>query len=175
MKIYIANGTRQIQQFWYRAPGPNWNRPLMLEIPQGMQARVPGEFLTGEEAEVVIEQIVRYGGIKADEVDRVKPYAGLCYSIDKPVSAPKIEKLFKHNHAVMEKQAEDGLLNTALANNKLLSERIEATALEARRPVPPLKPQDISITEIPSSGSPQKTAFFRNGKDAAGTVRIAPQ
>jgi hypothetical protein len=173
MKIYIANGTGQIQHFCYRVPGPSWEkRFLEVEIPQGMQILIPGDFITPEDGEVIVEQIHRYGGVRADEVDKTKPFAGLCYSIDKPVSPPKIEKLFQHNKKVMEKQAEDGLLATALGNNKILKDRIEETAREARHAVPEIKLQDISITEVPRSGSPRKTNFFSNGKDKAGTIRM---
>ena len=37
MKLYIANGSRQVQCFWYRLPG-NWAKPIELVIPPGMQA-----------------------------------------------------------------------------------------------------------------------------------------
>ncbi len=181
MKIYIANGTNQIQRFWYRLPGPQWSREIELVIPQGMQMAAlsaasglssSSTELLPEEGAAIIEHIERYGGVSADNVDRVKPFAGLVYSIGKPVSPPKIEKVFNHNRKVLEQRTEDGLLATALGSNKILNERVQETAREARHAIPEIKVQDISITEVPRSGSPRKTNFFRNGKDAAGTIRM---
>ena len=181
MKVYIANGTNQIQRFWYRLPGPQWSREIELVIPQGMQmaalSAVAGSAassteLLPEEGAAIIEHIERYGGVSADNVDRVKPFAGLVYSVGKPVSPPKIEKVFNHNRKVLEHRTEEGLMATALANNKTLTDRVEETAREARHAMPEIKVQDISITEIPRSGSPRKTNFFKNGKDSAGTIRM---
>jgi hypothetical protein len=182
MKIYIANGTNQIQRFFYRVPGPQWSREIEIVIPQGMQmaaismANSSTIELLPEEGEAIIEQLERYGAVKSDDMERVnrtKPVACMCYSIGKPVSPPKIEKLFHHNKAVMEKRSEDGLLAQALANDMMTNERIEEVAREARRPLPDIKLRETSITEVPRSGSPRKTGFFRNGKDASGTIRIA--
>jgi hypothetical protein len=181
MKIYIANGTNQVQRFFYRVPGPEWSREIELVIPQGMQMAALSAVSTRgssstellpEEGEAIIEHLELYGGVNVDTVDRVKPFAGLVYSIGKPVSPPKIEKVFNHNKKVLEKRTEDGLFATALANNKVLNDRIEETAHEARHSVPEVGPHRISITEIPRSGSPKKTNFFSNGKDKSGTIRM---
>ncbi len=84
----------------------------------------------------------------------------------------KIEKLFNHNKGVLEKRVDESLMTTALANNKLLEDRVVETAHEARHALPKMGDHEISITEIPRHGSPQKTDFFRSGKEAAGVIRM---
>jgi hypothetical protein len=171
VKLYIANGTKQVQSFWYRLPG-SWAKPIELVIPQGMQVKVPDDLLP-EEVESILDQHSKYGLIKADEVDRSKPFTGLCYSIDKPVAPPKIEKLFNHNQKVLEQRTEENLMTTALATDKTLVDTIEETSREARKPTPNMRNHRISITEVPrDGGSPRKTNFFRNGKDESSTIKM---
>ena len=66
------------------------------------------------------------------------------------MSPPKIEKVFNHNRKVLERRTEEGLLATALANNKILNDRVEESCpRRAAHAMPEIKVKDISITEIP--------------------------
>jgi hypothetical protein len=169
MKLYIANCSKQVHNFLYRVPEATGLRAQPIK--EGGQIQISGE-LQPEAIDYVVNQHVRYGLIPVDDIDRAKPFIGLCYSIDRPIPATKIQKLMIHNQGILEERAEDNLKATALANNKLLENRIEMTAREARHSIPPIGDLEISITEESKSGSPAKTNFFREGKQAAGGIKV---
>ena len=172
-KLYIANCTKQIQDFWYRVPGCDGSGkaygPRMQKILEGSQVMISGD-LQQEEIDFIVADNARYGLINVDEVDRAKPFVGLCYSIGKPVAVPKIEKLFVHNQEILEQRAEDNLKATALANNQLLEKRLEVSARDAGRKMPNVGEFEMSLSE--ESKNPSKTEFYREGGKKASGIRI---
>ena len=170
MKLYVANATKQVHEFWYTIPGTSG--PRMQPIRPGGQIPVSGN-LQPEEIDAVIKHHERYGLVEAAGIDRIKVFAGLCYSIDKPVPAAKIEKLFVHNQEVLERRAEEKLVAAALANNSILESKVEQAASDAGRPLPSLGDLEISISEDSVRGDPSKVGFFREGTTAAGGIRLS--
>jgi hypothetical protein len=170
MKLYIANCTKQIHHFFYRVIGSTSLR--MQPIKDGGQIQISGD-LQPEEANYIIGQHEIYGMIKADEVDRTKPFAGLCYSVDKPVAVAKIQKLFIHNQEVLEHRAEDTLRATALASSDVLESKVTEAARDANRPLPALGDLEMSIVEETRKGPPSKTAFWREGNKGSGGIRVS--
>lgn len=170
MKLYIANATKQVHEFWYMIPGTSG--PRMQPIRPGGQIAVSGT-LQPEEIDAVIKHHERYGLVEAAGIDKIRTFAGLCYSIDRPVPAAKIEKLFVHNQEVLERRAEDKLVAAALANNKILESKVEEAASDAGRSLPSLGDLEISIAEESAHGDPSKTGFFREGTKAAGGIRLS--
>lgn len=104
MRLYIANATKQVHDFIYRLPeSPNAHKQ-QIEI--GGQIVLAQE-LNSLDIDAVIEQHALYGLVKADEIDRARAFTGMCYSVDKPVSLPNIQKLFLVNHnALLERGQE---------------------------------------------------------------------
>ena len=100
MKLYIANCTNQAQDFNYRLPEANSVRRQRIEI--GQQIQISGD-LAQTDIDAIIAQHAMYGLVRADEVDRTKPFIGLCYNIDKPVTLTKIQSAFSHNQDVLTK------------------------------------------------------------------------
>jgi len=170
MKLYIANCSKQVHNFMYRVPESNGIRAQ--PILEGGQIQISGE-LQPETVDYIVSQHAAYGLIPLGEIDRAKPFVGLCYSVDKPIAAAAIQRLMIHNQGVLEERAEETLKATALANNQLLESGVERLARDARRQIPTIGDLEISITEESSGGAPAKTNFFRDGKQAAGSIKVS--
>lgn len=104
--MYIANTTRQNIHFWCRLP--ERRGPTPIQIPAGTQVIVGSKWTKGE-VEAFVNQIEEFGGRQAGEANKkLKKYAGLLYSFDKPVSddqfltAHEKVKEDQHNRAVVE-------------------------------------------------------------------------
>lgn len=93
MKLFIANTTKQRQIFAYRKI--ETGRLVQIPINHGDQMMV----LDGstEELESVIQHHEMYGLIDSTKIDQSQAFVGLCYSINKPVSASVIEKTIRDN------------------------------------------------------------------------------
>jgi len=176
MKLYIANATKQLQQFWYTSRLSNGTlKQVRQDILEGSQIQIQWDGtgnMQPEDIDYVVGQHAVYGLLDIADVDKAKPFVGLCYSIDKPVPAMRIQKLMMHNQEVLEDRAETNLKATALANNELLENRVAMTARDARQPIPVVGDLEISITEESKGGAPAKTNFFREGKQAAGGIKV---
>lgn len=93
MKLYIANTTKQRHIFAYRKL--ETGRLVQIPIAHGAQMMV----LDGstEELDAVIQHHQIYGLVDSTKIDQSKEFVGLCYSINKPVSATVIEKTIRDN------------------------------------------------------------------------------
>ncbi|OKP23339.1 hypothetical protein [Serratia fonticola] len=93
MKLFIANTTKQRQIFAYRKI--ETGRLVQIPINHGDQMMV----LDGstEEVDSVIQHHQVYGLIDSTKIDQSQAFVGLCYSINKPVSASVIEKTIRDN------------------------------------------------------------------------------
>ncbi|MGK0739984.1 hypothetical protein ACSFCX_06570 [Yokenella regensburgei] len=93
MKLFIANTTKQRQIFAYRKL--ETGRLVQIPINHGEQMTV----LDGstEEVKAVIQHHQVYGLIDSTKIDQSQAFVGLCYSINKPVSAAVIEKTIRDN------------------------------------------------------------------------------
>lgn len=144
MKLYIANTTKQVQDFYYRIPGhPSSSglMPLLQKIAMGGQICIPADLNTPE-IDGIIEQHSNYGLIPADEVDAAKGYVGLMYSIDKPVPAAKMARLIGHNTEVM---VERGQKNRESAGIAALDQANQF--LQEQRPGDNIDAFEMSVVE----------------------------
>lgn len=118
MKIFVANTTKQNQSFHYRLPENQ--RLLVLNIPIGRQEPISRNELSTPEADAIIHQLRAYGAVRQDEVDRTKPFVGLCFSIDKPVKDTIIERVVGHNDDVLTERGAEIRKQAAVAINEAL-------------------------------------------------------
>jgi len=112
MKMFIANTTHQRHSFEYRMLEQNGVRRQMVEI--GGQTQISGD-LTQRDIDYIVKQHEHYGLVKVDEVDRTKPYIGLCYSIDKPIAVNAIRVALAHNNDVLVERGKELRKEAALA------------------------------------------------------------
>ena len=151
--MFVANCTQQIQHFAYRLP--EGKRAYTQEIAIGGQIRVAGRGngeLTPIDIESIIQQHAKYGFTSVDEIDRTRPFVGMCFSLDKPVRVNKIEHAIEHNQSVLIKRGEEIRENAAVGvHNKIAQD------------IPGLKGLELQTSELddPKSG--------RVGKFAEGT------
>ncbi|MEI9569445.1 hypothetical protein V5080_03550 [Atlantibacter hermannii] len=103
MKLFIANTTKQRHIFTFRVLETGRLRQIPIE--HGSQMAV----LDGstDEIEAVIKHHQVYGLIDASKIDQSRQFVGLCYSIDKPVSANIIEKTIRDNDDHLTRNAHD--------------------------------------------------------------------
>jgi hypothetical protein len=100
-QMYVANCTNQTQDFMYRLPE---NRKIIKQsIPIGEQRKLSGDFSV-HDVEAVVEQHGKYGMVAVSEIDRTKPFIGLCYSLDKRVDMHKVQHAVEHNYGVLEER-----------------------------------------------------------------------
>lgn len=95
MRMYIANGTKQVINFLYRLPEQNGVRSQ--NIPIGGQIALSDD-LRREDIDYILSQHTRYGLLPVEEVKNPKTFVGMCYSIDKPVKIDSIEMLMTSNN-----------------------------------------------------------------------------
>lgn len=103
-KLFVANCTKQQQLFYYRIiddPRPS-PAPFSVTIRPGGQVVLPHKELTSPQIDAIVEQHAPYGLIDAREVDRTRPFIGMCYSLDQPVPLEAIQKGIVHNDEVLE-------------------------------------------------------------------------
>lgn len=93
MKLYIANTTKQRQIFAYRKL--ETGRLIQIPIDHGSQMMVLDG--TTEEIEAVVQHHQVYGLVDSTKIDQSQTFVGLCYSLNKPVSASVIEKAIRDN------------------------------------------------------------------------------
>lgn len=146
MKMFIANMTKQNCNFYYRLP--EVAAPRMQTIPIGGQIQISGE-LSQPDIDYIVKQKEKYGMIAASEIDRSKPFVGLCYSVGSPVRPGAIEKGIHHNIDVLVRRGHETRRDTAITINN----RIENDLDENRDLHTTLKGLDVSVQEVvPRSG-----------------------
>jgi hypothetical protein len=128
MKLYVANGTRQSQELYYRLDfnfegnpvGQNGAPAAHQTIASGKQQPIGGELKHISQAESIIRQIERFGAISADQANRQTQFAPYVYSVDKPVSAKTIQKVFDQNQAFLSKDGAIRREKAAIAATELI-------------------------------------------------------
>jgi len=130
MKVFLANTTRQVQDFVWRSI--EGRVPHRMQVDVGQQVQLPGEWSTQDIA-YLDSQHRRYGVIPVDEIDRTKDFVGLCYSVDKPISVEKIRRALTTNQQVLEERGRELRKRAAVAvANQVTANHPDAglTALE---------------------------------------------
>ena len=167
-RMYIANCTKQIHTFTYRIPDSSetLTRPRAIEIRAGGQAKLPDDLSTPQ-IDAVIRQHARYGMVSVADLDRTKPFAGMCYSIDKPVSVDSIRAGLIHNDAVLREQGKQLRQEAGVAAFEA-AERAAESASQATGTDLNLAVAEISVIEV----DPDKNASSREGDAVAEGVRL---
>lgn len=116
--LYVANTTKQAHEFVYRVPEDH--QPKKVVIKAGAQVVVHAPNLPLEVVSAIVEQHERYGLMDVAELDRRKPFIGLCYRFDKPINVEKIMQADEHNFDVLEGVSSDARkVAAAAALNKI--------------------------------------------------------
>jgi hypothetical protein len=136
MKMFVANCTQQHQDFLYRVPEST--SPRLARIDIGAQVQLSGE-LTQQQIDSIIAQHAKYGLVRADEVDRTRPFIGLCYTIDRPVNINAMKAAVEHNRGVLDARGKKIREEAAIATQNQMAQNdpglkaIEATIVEDRK------------------------------------------
>lgn len=101
-KLYVANATKQNQEFHFWTP--ETRRPLIQTILPGQQVQIWQE-APRDQLEQIIRQHEIYGIKPASELDRNREYVGLVYQLDKPIVSDRIEQALMKNDEVLQEQA----------------------------------------------------------------------
>jgi hypothetical protein len=160
MKLYVANCTKQVQDFVYRVPetlGP----ARMQRIEIGRQVPLSGDLNT-KQIDSIIEQHAKYGLVPADEVDRTKPFIGMCYAVDKPVPLTRMQSAIIHNDEVLALRGQHLRQEAAVAVNNAMEDQapgsglkeLEMTIVEDQRKdgSSPEVNEEIVVSRAPEAG-----------------------
>lgn len=121
MKLYIANCTHQKHKFNYKLPESF--QPFSMDIESGKQIELPE--MTSNEIDYVISQHEGYG---LKDVRRInKEFSGLCFSIDKPISASKIKDGHYQNNENLEDMSQKIIETTAASALQNMEQKILET------------------------------------------------
>ena len=128
--LYVANVSKQRHDFNYRIPEENSIR--RQQIMPGQQITVYQPDAAPEVLRAIVDQHTMYGLIDAAEIDRKKPFIGLCYSFDKPIKVEKIMYGDEHNQKVLTQNSQDARRHAAAALHQSISAATDGAAkLEA--------------------------------------------
>lgn len=131
MKLYMANTSIHVQEFLYRIP--EFGRKVFQQfIPVGAQV-----LIYKDDSKDVLEAILAQHTdtpvpfcIPVDEASKVKNFAGLVYSFDKPVPGSTIDERFEINQEALELFAAEQRALAAVAASATMdqtAERVGAT------------------------------------------------
>lgn len=101
MKVFVANTTRQIQDFNWRMVGSNALHRMQIDV--GQQVQLPGTWQP-EDIDYLQKQHRPYGLVEVGEIDRRKDFIGLCYSINRAIPVEKIRRALVTNQDVLEER-----------------------------------------------------------------------
>lgn len=116
--LFIANCTAQVQDFSYRIPeSPKLHSQ---SIPIGGQIELKN--LNPLQVEAIIRHHAKYGMVSVGEIDRTKPFAGLCYSLGKPITINRMQAAIEHNFEVLEARGEEQRAAAAIATHQRIEQ-----------------------------------------------------
>lgn len=159
MKVYVANTTRQVQDFVWRAIGQKAPRKISIDV--GTQQALPGDWNT-EDVAYLEEQHRRYGMVRVDEIDRTRDFVGLCFSIDKPIPVDKIRTALTINEQVLMARGVELRKQAAIAVSNAITENNPGSGLTAL---------ELSVQEQPKDGG---TPQINEGVRVAADGRTGP-
>lgn len=133
-KLYIANCTKQTQDFIYRVLEDSGLRRQRIEV--GTQIALSGDLST-KDIEYIVEQHARYGMVPDTEVKSTKPFVGTCYAIDRPVKLDYLRLALSHNDVVLTERGQTIRKEAAVAINN----QIESSTGQ------PLKNLEVEVSE----------------------------
>ena len=145
MKLYVANTTQQVQDFQYRMPDSLKIYKQTIAI--GGQIQVPGDISTAD-IDFIVEQHAIYGMVDVKDIDRTKPYIGLCYSVDKHVNVERVKYALIHNNEVLVERGREIRKEAAVSVNNIIEEKTGgANSLEMSVEEIETKGKDTEVNE----------------------------
>jgi len=176
MKLYVANAAKQVIDLTCRIPG--LGSLYRQTIPIGCQIVVGGD-LDLTQVNEVVRQLSGYGLTKYDELDRAKPFVGLCYAVDRPVPNKRILFAMEHNAKVLVERGKEMRAQAAVATNNAIErtlveeglgniEALDVTVVEEENRHGPSNPEPIAegvlVTKDPDIRPGKGNAKSRKGK-----------
>jgi hypothetical protein len=150
-KLYIANTSKQHQEFMYRLPEAT---PKKAIIPIGGQVCI-GNFGPNELATIIAHN-AQYGLLSAKEFSRRRGHVGLVYSIDEPIKLDRIFESFEANGKALDEAAEERRERVAEVVATDIKQTLSNVGASTRR-------AEVEIVEMGSVQTP----------DAQGTPRVS--
>lgn len=141
MKLFVANTSKQHQQFLWRSPENPKITPT--DIPVGQQRQIGGE-LTKDVVDSIIAHHARYGMRAAREIKNYRGYVGLAYSVDKPVDMETFYEQEERNSSALDESSQALREETAAVIANQTSETLGT----------PIKRAEIEIVER-TEGTPR--------------------
>ena len=139
MKLYVANCSKLHDHlFIYRVL--EGRDPVRQFIEKGGQTQISGDH-SREGIDYIIAQYRKYGIVAVEDIDRTKPFLGFAYSIDRPISAAKLQTAIIHNDAVLIERGRQNRQEAALT----ISEQTARFSQDNR--LPGVRNLEMSVTE----------------------------
>jgi hypothetical protein len=161
--LYIANAKKQDHLFEFRLAGQK--TPRRYPIPALTQVNVAGRNgLTGMEIEQIVKQHRKYGLVPVSEIDHTKPYIGLVYSTDKPISIANLQFAVHHNNEVLVDVGREIRKAAAIATNTVLENSPELKRMGAG-----IEELEMTVIEQETKSNPEPT--MAEGVVVAGDAR----
>lgn len=139
--MYIANTTKQHYKIDLRVP--ELTRLLITDIPSGTQVEL-GKTWNTQQIDAVVRHLERFGGRNVKALGRkVKDFAGILYSLERPVSADRIEGAHEEVVEAQDLRAKQQFTKNALGLDAALREkgtrkrRTKSSTLEIHEVLPP--------------------------------------
>lgn len=139
MHLYIVNLKRQVEHFTFRLAGND--KMHQFPIQPAHQLRIPLK-MSDDEVKSVIAQKEMYGMLAAEAVAKSTFFAGVCYSIDKPVTGVQIDRGFERNDELLMEEAVDARVNATAATAAKIEEQTEGTMRSFQQ----------NVAEVPQPG-----------------------
>jgi hypothetical protein len=130
VRLFVGNASKQHVDFIYTVrdlSGQLHRRTQNIGV--GEQVAISGE-LEQSQVDMIIQHHAPYGFVAVTEVDYVRDYMALCYSIGKPIPFEKLRELMINNTAILQLRGREIRKEAAVAGN----EQLEASLAEAGRP-----------------------------------------
>jgi hypothetical protein len=158
-EMYVANVSKQNIQFAYRVP--ERKGVVIQPIRAGFQVKLSPHGtmtnLSAPDIDSIVGQYSKYGMVNVSDIDLSRgTFAGLCYSLDKPVPVAKLERALVKNEESLEKLGLEMRTEAAVAVNQAIE---EGAGTEMRG-------LEMSVTEIEPPGG------YRTEKPVAQGVRV---
>ena len=160
MKLFIANCTAQRHDFQYRIVEQAGVK--RQQIPMNGQIEIAYD-LNQQQVDGIIAQHAPYGMVSVDEIDRTRPFIGLCYSVGKPIKVDALRRTLVHNRDVLEETGKKNRTEAGLAVAEQLMANDPANG--------GLQAVETSVVEVePKDGHARDEEF--GGKEVADGTRV---
>lgn len=131
MKLYLANCTKQAQDFVWRPRNlPPGAPPKKIRIDVGTQQLMPGDWLS-QDVTHLLQQHARFGLVDAADIQRNRAFVGLCFSLDKPVNMREVMTALATNDAILVERGVELRRRAAVAAEGQLQQQAPAAGLRA--------------------------------------------